>query len=57
MVDPQALNEPEETPEQRELLLSQLDARGRELIERLLEQHPQATAAELIQYCREMGGL
>jgi hypothetical protein len=48
---------PEETLEQREKLLSELDSRGRDLIERLLDQHPELTAAEAIEYAREAGGL
>lgn len=48
---------PEETPEQREKLLSALDPRGRDLIERILDQHPGLTAAEAIEHCKEMGGL
>jgi hypothetical protein len=45
---------PEETPEQRGKLL---DAKGRDLIERILAQHPELTAAEAIEHTREMGGL
>jgi hypothetical protein len=48
---------PEETPEEREKLLSALDAEGRDLIERVMAHHPKLTAAETIEYCREMGGL
>lgn len=46
-----------ETPEEREKLLSQLDAKGRRLIEDILAQHPELTAAEAIEHVREMGGL
>jgi hypothetical protein len=48
---------PEETPEQREKLLSELDPKGRDLIERIMAQHPGLTAAEAIEHTREMGGL
>ena len=48
---------PPETPEEREKLLSELDAKGRDLIERILDQHPGLTAAEAIEHTREMGGL
>lgn len=50
-------NKQTETAEEREKLLSQLDERGRDLIERILEHHPELTAAEAIEHCREMGGL
>lgn len=49
--------EPEETPEEREKLLAQLDERGRKLIESILEDNPALTAAEAIEHVREMGGL
>jgi hypothetical protein len=48
---------PEETPEQREKLLSALDPKGRKLIEDILDQHPGLTAAEAIEHTRAMGGL
>jgi hypothetical protein len=46
-----------ETPEEREKLLSQLDPRGRKLIEDILNQHAELTAAEAIEHAQEMGGL
>lgn len=47
----------EEEAHERERLLSQLDARGRNLIENILAQHPELTAEEAIEHAREMGGL
>jgi hypothetical protein len=46
-----------ETPDEREQLLSQLDAKGRSLVERVLEQHPELTTAAAIEHIQEMGGL
>jgi hypothetical protein len=46
-----------ETAEEREKLLNQLDATGRSLVERILAQHPELTAAEAIAHVQEMGGL
>lgn len=48
---------PEETPEQREKLLSALRPNKRDLIERIMDQHPELTAAEAIEHTRAMGGL
>lgn len=49
--------ENKQTNEADEKLLSELDSRGRELIKRVMEQHPELTVAEAIEHCREMGGL
>jgi hypothetical protein len=46
-----------ETPEEREKLLSALKPRDRDLIERILDQHPELTVAEAIEHADEAGGL
>ena len=48
---------PEETPEERELLLSRYSARDRWLIEDVLKAHPTLTAAEAIEHLEAAGGL
>jgi hypothetical protein len=47
---------PEETPEERERLLSRYSARDRWLIEDVLKAHPTLTAAEAIEHL-ESGGI
>jgi hypothetical protein len=44
---------PEETPEERERLLSRYSARDRWLIEDVLKAHPTLTAAEAIEHLRQ----
>lgn len=48
---------PEETLEVREKLLSALKPSERELIKRLMDQHPLLTMAEAIERTAEMGGI
>ena len=48
---------PEETPEERERLLSRYSARDRWLIEGVLKAHPRLTAAEAIEPLEAAGGL
>ena len=48
---------PEETPEERERLVSRYFARGRWLIEDLHKAHPTLTAAEAIEHLEAFGGL
>ena len=47
----------EETPEERERLLSRYSARDRSLIEDVLKAHPTLTAAEAIEHLEAAGGL
>jgi hypothetical protein len=47
----------EETPEAREKLLNALKPRDRDLIERIMDQHPGLTAAEAIEHTDAFGGL
>ena len=47
----------EEPLEERERLLSTLDERGRDLIERIMAQHPKLTAAKAIEHTTAFGGL
>jgi hypothetical protein len=38
-------------------LLDELDQKGRDLVKRVMDQHPELTVAEAIEHCQEMGGL
>lgn len=51
------MTEKTETPEEREKLLSQHSARDRALIEQVMAQHPELTAAEAIEALTSAGGL
>jgi len=44
-----------ETPEEREKLLRMLDRRERKIVEDILRDHPDMTAAECTERCRAMG--
>jgi hypothetical protein len=48
---------PEETPEERERLLSRYSARDRWPIEDVLKAHPTLTAAEAMEHLEAAGGL
>jgi hypothetical protein len=48
---------PEETPEERERLLSRYSGDDRELIENVLKAHPTLTAAKAIEHLEAAGGL
>jgi hypothetical protein len=55
--DDRTIKTPEETPDEREKLLSGLRPHKRELIERLLDQHPGLTASETIEFLTAFDGL
>jgi hypothetical protein len=48
---------PEETPEERERLLSRYSGDDRKLIENVLKAHPTLTAAKAIEHLEAAGGL
>ena len=48
---------PEETPEQREKLLSALTPRNRKRVEETMEVYPELTTAEAIEALTAFGGL